>query len=419
MSTVRIYQSNPYEKNTTCRVVDVIEQDGKDVIVTDQSVFFPIGGGQPSDVGIVAHMSDKYSILRAYDDALEGPVYHVTDAPTGTFSIGDEISLSIDWDKRFINMQRHCGEHMLSGAFHKLYGGVNKGFHMGEDYIAIDIELGGRILTSDEIARAEDLVNAAIRANLPVEVHYFDSYEGSRIMPVRKDVPHKGRISVVTIGSPDDYFDCIACCGTHPRTTAEVGLVAVYKAEPNKGMTRVFFDCGRLAIDKLKHDYATLTSIANSLSTSNDGVPHKLEIQAERESSLKARIASLSTFYKEKELETMARVIDAAKHSECGGSRIYTFDNELLEVNELLKLGFQMQPELGDGLLILRDIPTSTVLLLSDGSTYKCGDIAKEKASSFGGRGGGRPDNARVAFKDAKEANAFIDYLLKMKVAEE
>ena len=66
------------------------------------------------------------------------------------FSTGDRVGLNIEWELRFRNMQRHCGEHMLSGTMDTLFGGINKGFHMGDEYITIDIDLGGRMLTDEE-----------------------------------------------------------------------------------------------------------------------------------------------------------------------------------------------------------------------------------------------------------------------------
>jgi hypothetical protein len=97
-------------------------------------------------------------------------------------------------------MQRHCGEHMLSGTMDSLFGGVNKGFHMGDEYITIDIDLGGRMLTDEELELAERTVNEAIWADLPVTVTWFDDYESSLALPVRKKVPHIGKVSVVTVG---------------------------------------------------------------------------------------------------------------------------------------------------------------------------------------------------------------------------
>ncbi|MDD5823150.1 MAG: alanine--tRNA ligase-related protein [Firmicutes bacterium] len=409
MRTERIYQTNTYCKNCSANIVGISQKDGFDIVIPDKSPFFPEGGGQPADTGIIKSGNREFNITYVYDEEQEGAVFHVTDAPAGTFKEGDEVELTLDWDARFINMQRHCGEHMLSGAFHNLYSGINRGFHIGNGYIAIDIECDGRILTAAEVAAAENMVNAAIRANLPVDVTYFDSYEESKIRPVRKDVPHDGRVSVVTIGDLDAPYDCIACCGTHPATSSEVGLLAVYRFEPNKGNTRIIFDCGKPALDKLKADYNTAYAVSNSLSTSIDELPRKLELQAEHEAGLKAQLASLTAYYKEKEAEAMQASIDEKR---VGGEHVYNFTDEVLNTNDLLKLGFSLAAKLRPGeLLLMTDSNTATVLLYSDGSALKCGDIVKAEAASFNGRGGGRPDNARAAFADIADARAFAEHL--------
>ena len=75
------------------------------------------------------------------------------------FIVGDKVILELDWTFRFTNMQRHYGEHILSGAIYKLYKGANKGFHMGQNYITIDIDLGGELMTEEMLEASEDLAN--------------------------------------------------------------------------------------------------------------------------------------------------------------------------------------------------------------------------------------------------------------------
>ena len=107
-------------------ITAVREINGFDTFTCTQSVFFPVGGGQPSDTGTVSLGDKVYEVVSASDNGLESDVWHLTDAPSGTFHTGDEVTLTIDWDVRFRNMQRHLGEHMLSGTMHTLFGGVNK-----------------------------------------------------------------------------------------------------------------------------------------------------------------------------------------------------------------------------------------------------------------------------------------------------
>ena len=329
-------------------------------------------------------------------------VWHITDAPSGTFSKGDSVTLSIDRGFRFRNMQRHCGEHMLSGTMDTLFGGVNKGFHMGDEYITIDIDLGGRMLTDEELDLAERTVNEAIWADLPVTVTWFDDYESSLALPVRKQVPHDGRVSVVTVGDPDDPYDCIACCGTHPARSSEVGLLAIYKREPNKGMNRIYFDCGKAALEKLSADSKVLAEASRRYSCSPADLPGRLDAEAENISALKARLAGMTAYIKDAEKEKI--LASAGNAGEAG----YVYSSDILNADDLLKLGFSVINEVPGLFLIMRQPESHTCLLLSSADGRRCGAIVKEKVKSFNGKGGGRDDNARAIFPSNADMDAFI-----------
>ena len=404
MATERIYRTDPYAAENEAFITGIREKNGMDVIACDTSVFYPEGGGQPSDTGKISTLgSDKvYQVTRAYDETLLGDVWHITDAPEGTFSIGDKVTLSIDRDFRFRNMQRHCGEHMLSGTFNSLFGGVNKGFHMGDEYITIDIDLGGRMLTDEELDLAERTVNEAIWADLPVTVTWFDDYESSLALPVRKKVPHDGRVSVVTVGPLDDPYDCIACCGTHPSRSSEVGLLAIYKREANKGMNRVYFDCGKAAFDRLSADSKVLAEAARRYSCASADLIGRLEAEAESISALKARLAGMTSYIKDAEKDKITAAVSST------GANFYVYSSDILAADDLLKLGFSVINEVPGLFLILRQTESHTCLLLSSSEDYKCGAIVKEKARSFNGKGGGRDDNARAIFPSATDMDTFI-----------
>ena len=409
MSTQRLYQDDRYISENEAVVTAVIHEKGTDVIACDTSCFFPEGGGQPSDTGTVSSSKGVFDIVHAKDEDPEGDVWHVTSAPAGTFTAGDSVVLTIDRDFRFRNMQRHLGEHMLSGTMDSLFGGVNRGFHMGDEYMTVDIDLGGRMLSDEELDLAERTVNDAIWADLPVTVSWFDDYESSLVLPVRKKVHHDGRVSVVTVGDPADPYDCIACCGTHPARSSEVGLLAIYKCDPNKGMNRIFFDCGIAAKEKLSADSHLLSEIAKRYSCSPSDLESRLELEAETISSLKARLAALSAHVKESEKK---RIMDEI--SETGCSR-YVYSSELLSVDELLKLGFSVINERSGLLLVMKHPETKTCLLLSSSETDKCGSLVREMVSGYNGKGGGRDDNARAVFTALRDMDAFADAVMEQK----
>ena len=403
MNTIRIYRDDRYASYCETKVTSVREKDGFDLIACAESVFYPEGGGQPSDIGTVSLGDKVFEVTHASEESFDSDVWHLTDAPSGTFKEGDAVSLAIDYDYRFRNMQRHLGEHMLSGTMHSLFEGVNKGFHIGDDYVTIDIDLDGRMITEDELDLAERMVNEAIWADLPVTVEYFDNYEASLVRPVRKKVPHDGVVSVVSVGDLNDPYDCIACCGVHPARSSEVGLLAIYKCEPNKGMNRIFFDCGANALERLKKEFNILKGIAQDRSCSSADVPARLASDAEAASKLREQLSCMTDYVKSAEKDLIIAEIKKA------GTNVHSYSSDILGPDDLLKLGFDIIHEIDGLLLILSNPPSNTCLLLSSREDAKCGQLVKENAPKHDGKGGGRDDNARAMFTSAGDMQAFIE----------
>lgn len=407
MATTRIYRDNQYASSCRTVVTGVRTKDGYDVITCSESIFYPEGGGQPSDVGTVGLDGNLYDVVHVSDEAIDSDVWHLTDAAEGTFRTGDKVELAIDWDFRFRNMQRHLGEHMLSGTMDTLFDGVNKGFHIGEDYVTIDIDLNGRMLEEDELDLAERTVNEAIWADLPVTTEWFDSYEESLVRPVRKQVPHDGKVSVVSVGDLAAPYDCIACCGVHPARSSEVGLLAIYKCESNKGMNRIYFDCGANAWNRLTAEARILRDIAAGYSCSPRDVPSRMAAEEEQTAELKAHLADMTGYVKEAEKRFIIEDINRSS------SRTYKYTSEVLGTDDMLKMGFDVIHDIENLLLIMINPDASTCLLLSSNDDIKCGDTVKKNAPKYGGKGGGRPDNARAMFTDMKALESFVDEITK------
>ena len=407
MTTEKVFHNDQYLKTLEATITDIVISKERTEIITDRTIFFAEGGGQPGDRGTIHLSDDSSKIVTIFDTHDSGDaVAHYTNDKV-PFTVGDKVTLELDWTFRFTNMQRHYGEHILSGAIYKLYKGANKGFHMGKNYITIDIDLGGELMTEEMLSESELLANEAVWKNLPIQAHHFDSVESANYMPLRKAVNEKvdGNVVIVTVGNPDDPFDCCACCGTYPSFSGEVGVIKMFKAEPNKGMTRIYFDCGRNALLHYRESHKILTEVAEKFSSKPENLMHAIAKKDKEEAELKAERASLAEYVRNFEAEAIAR------SHEVGMKFIYKeYDN--ISPNDLQKLGFKAL-EMIDGekpLLALANSPSHTLMLVSDGN-YPCGTLVKEHAKNFGGKGGGRDDNARAQFDSRYGLESFVEVI--------
>ena len=278
---------------------------------------------------------------------------------------------------------------------------------MGGEYVTIDMDYDGKKLTEEQVRAAEKMANEVIWANLPVTVSTFPNREEASVMPTRKPVTQDGEITIVTIGDLESPHDCVACCGTHFHRTGEVGLIRVHKFEPNKGMNRIYFECGDRALESMQADDALLRTVQERFSAGSHDLLQKMDIRDEKEAELRQDCTSLRQYYRDRE---MAR-ITALLHRDT--PNFYHDSFTLVSPDDLLKLGFAiMEDASAPALMALVHQPSHTVLLFSDGSR-NCGALVKEHAKSLGGRGGGRPDQARALMPNEDAVEKFIESLKK------
>ncbi len=407
MATQKFYQQDVYCRELTATITDIRQEDGRTALVLDRTIFFPTGGGQPCDIGtITAADGTTWEVVETLEEKDHIRHYLGQVNPSNPpLSIGDTVTLHLNWDNRLANMQAHCGEHVLTGAFIQLYGGMNKGFHIGADYITIDMDYDGRRLTEEEILAAERLANETIWQNVEITVSTFPNREAASVMPTRKPVTQDGEITIVTIGSLDHPYDCVACCGTHFHHTGEVGLIRILKVEPNKGMNRIFFRCGRAAFAGMQEEHALLRTVEDRFSAGGHDLLHKLDVQNEKESELRQTLSALTRHATAQEKE---RILAELRQTQ---PAFFHAAYDLLAADDLVTLGFAVMAEpSAPTLLALTHRPDHTVLLFSHGDPA-CGNLVKERAKPLGARGGGRPDQARALFPDAKTAAEFVEAL--------
>ena len=229
-------------------------------VILDRTAFYPEGGGQPADHGMLgtAHVLDVHE--------KDGHVVHYVDEP---LEEGSCVQGTIDWERRFTHMQNHSGEHLLSGLIHQHYGYDNVGFHMGQEEVTIDFN---GPLTAEQVETLELEANSLIYKDVPVVITY-PTPEELHNMEYRSKKELTGQVRIVEIPGGD----VCACCGTHVRTTGEIGIIKVTSLMNYKGGVRMSMLCGQMALRDYEKKQKLVTRISNLLSAKPETIADAVE----------------------------------------------------------------------------------------------------------------------------------------------
>lgn len=247
--TIKMYDIYSYIKEFFAVVDCCEEKDGEYFVVLDQTAFAPEGGGQSADTGKI----EDANVLDV--QIVDEVVYHKTDKP---LPVGRRVYCALDWASRFLRMQNHSAEHLVSGIIHKKYGYNNVGFHLGDSVVTLDCD---GPLAEEDIRKIELEANKAIYANKKINI-LFPLADELANYDYRSKLDITENVRLVQI---EDY-DLCACCAPHVANTGEIGVIKIISFMPYKKGTRMEMVAGLLAFN----DYCTLhnsnKSIMNLLS---------------------------------------------------------------------------------------------------------------------------------------------------------
>lgn len=273
--TEKLYLSDPYVLEFEAEIVERRETKDGPAVVFRETYFYPESGGQPFDTGTVQGI--PVVKVEELADETETVLHFLDRMPSE-----DRVSCRIDGARRRDHMQQHSGQHILSAAFVEEAGAQTTSFHLGAAVSTIDLDRDP--LGSDAIARAMRRANDVVQRGLAITSRLVDGAE-AKGLALRKPPPDAATIRLVEV----EGFDNQACCGTHPRSSAEVGPIVVRGYERFKGGTRVEFLCGRRALDDYHVSISRLRELASVLSSSeNDLVATAERLQDERKTIGKA-----------------------------------------------------------------------------------------------------------------------------------
>lgn len=266
MSTDSLYFEDAYLTAFEATVVAHGSVGGRAAVALDRSAFYPEGGGQPADTGMLGGCP-------VADVQSEGElVWHVLARPEDLTSmpVGAAVAGRVEWARRFDHMQQHCGQHLLTAAFIAAAGLHTVAFHLGAAGVTID--LATPELSAAQARAAEELANTIVWEDRLIDARFVSDAELARL-PLRKAPTVAGPVRVVSV--PD--FDYSACGGTHPRATGAIGLIAVLRWSRQRGGTRVSFACGGRALAELRRLGVAAGGAAAALSVGVDELPAAAE----------------------------------------------------------------------------------------------------------------------------------------------
>ena len=208
METTKLYYEDAYLREFDAAVLSCRKEQGRYLVVLDRTAFYPEGGGQPADHGVLGGV--------AVTDVQErdGVVCHTC---AGPLAVGSTVHGAIDWQRRFDHMQQHSGEHIVSGMLCSAFHCDNVGFHMGADIVTIDYNADIRW---DQVLEVERQANRYIWEDHPCRVT-FPSPAEREALPYRSKKTLTGAVRLTEFPGAD----LCACCGTHVSGSGQVGLV--------------------------------------------------------------------------------------------------------------------------------------------------------------------------------------------------
>lgn len=362
--TEKLYEINSHMDKFNATVLSCEKPNNGYMVVLDKTAFFPEGGGQNADTGYL----DKAAVTDV--QIKNGIIVHYTDLP---LTVGTSVNGRIDWKQRFIRMQNHSGEHIVSGIIHKKYGFNNVGFHMGNEDITLDID---GVLDREQLDEIEYEANLAVSKNIIVKTEY-PSPEKLSALDYRSKLDITENVRIVTI----DGYDMCACCAPHVKATGEIGIIKLLDFIHYKNGLRIHMLCGFSALADYKTKYRNNLEISNMLSSKRDETANAVARLLDENAKLKQEIHSLKKNY----IKYKCACIEPTDNNICvfeenmDMNTLREYANEIIQKCGNICAAFSGNDKDGYIYVILsRSIPLRA--------------LSKAINSAISGRGGGRDD---------------------------
>lgn len=393
---------------TETDLVTELTEGQKGTIIVDKTPFYATMGGQQGDTGIIIAGESEFEV----EDTIKlkgGRIGHVGTVVTGSFNVGDKVTLKVDEGNRADTAKNHSATHLLQEALRIVLGShvEQAGSLVTPDRLRFDFTHFSA-MTADELAKVEKIVNDKIAESITVETNVLPIEEarktGAKALFGEK---YGDTVRVVCMGDFSKEF----CGGTHVSNTSAIGAFKIVSESGiAAGVRRIEALTGNAVFAYYKNIENSYNEICKALKATPANVTEKIaHLQAELKSlaseneSLKSKAAGAA----------MGNVLD--KVEDVNGVKFLGVSLEGVDMNELRNLGDDLKSKLGSGVIVLASVNEGKVNLMvaaTDDVVAKgahAGNIIKAAAPKVGGGGGGRPNMAQAGGKNPSGINEALE----------
>ncbi|EEV6994008.1 MULTISPECIES: alanine--tRNA ligase [Escherichia] len=380
------------------KAVDAINAGQEAVVVLDQTPFYAESGGQVGDKGELKGASFSFAVedTQKYGQAIG----HIGKLAAGSLKVGDAVQADVDEARRARIRLNHSATHLMHAALRQVLGThvSQKGSLVNDKVLRFDFS-HNEAMKPEEIRAVEDLVNAQIRRNLPIETNIMDleaaKAKGAMALFGEK---YDERVRVLSMGD----FSTELCGGTHASRTGDIGLFRIISESGTAaGVRRIEAVTGEGAITTVHADSDRLSEVAHLLKGDSNNLIDKVRSVLERTRQLEKELQQLKEQAAAQESANLS-----SKAIDVNGVKLLVSELSGVEPKMLRTMVDDLKNQLGSTIIVLATVAEGKVSLIAGVSKdvtdrVKAGELIGMVAQQVGGKGGGRPDMAQAGGTDA------------------
>ncbi|EDE8090826.1 alanine--tRNA ligase [Salmonella enterica subsp. enterica serovar Anecho] len=380
------------------KAVEAINAGQEAVVVLDQTPFYAESGGQVGDKGELKGAGFTFAVddTQKYGQAIG----HLGKLSAGALKVGDAVQADVDEARRARIRLNHSATHLMHAALRQVLGThvAQKGSLVSDKVLRFDFS-HNEAMKPSEIREVEDLVNAQIRRNLPIETNIMDldaaRAKGAMALFGEK---YDERVRVLSMGD----FSTELCGGTHASRTGDIGLFRIISESGTAaGIRRIEAVTGEGAMATVHAQSDRLNDIAHLLKGDSQNLGDKVRAVLERTRQLEKELQQLKDQAAAQESANLS-----SKAVDLNGVKLLVSELAGIEPKMLRTMVDDLKNQLGSTVIVLATVVEGKVSLIAGVSKdvtdrVKAGELIGMVAQQVGGKGGGRPDMAQAGGTDA------------------